>query len=52
MACYAAVARRRLGQLLGGVEGAQLIADADEWMRGQQVVRPERITTMLAPGFP
>jgi hypothetical protein len=52
MACYAAVARRRLGQLLGGVEGAQLIADADGWMRGQQVVRPERITTMLAPGFP
>ena len=51
MACYAAVARRRFGELVGGVEGAQFIADADEWMRGQQVVRPERITAMLAPGF-
>ncbi len=51
MACYAAVARRRLGELVGGAEGTQLIADTDEWMRGQQVVRPERITAMLAPGF-
>ena len=52
MACFSAVARRRLGELVGGVEGARLMSDSDEWMRGQQVVRPENFTNMLAPGLP
>jgi len=51
MALYAAAARRRLGQVLGGDEGAALVEEAEQWMRGQGIVRPDRWTAMLAPGF-
>jgi hypothetical protein len=51
MALYAAAARRRLGELLGGDEGAALIAIATAWMRAEGIVRPERMAAMLAPGF-
>jgi eukaryotic-like serine/threonine-protein kinase len=51
MAIFAASARRRLGELAGGSEGDELISRADSVMRAQQVVRPERIAAMLAPGF-
>jgi eukaryotic-like serine/threonine-protein kinase len=50
MALYAAAARRRRGQLLGGDEGAVLIAEADAWMAGQDVKNPARMADMLAPG--
>jgi hypothetical protein len=43
MALYAAAARRRCGQLLGGDAGAQLIASADMAMGEQGVRRPERM---------
>jgi len=51
MNLYAAAARRRLGQLMGGAEGAELIAAADRWMNAQRIKKPARLTRMLAPGF-
>jgi hypothetical protein len=51
MPLFAATARRRLGQLTGGDEGAALVTEADAWMRGQLVKKPERMAEVLAPGF-
>ena len=51
MALHAAVAHRRLGQLLGGDEGKGLIARADAWMAGAGVVDADALVRMLAPGF-
>ena len=51
MALYAMAARRRRGLLLGAGRGRELSASADEWMRGQEILNPERMTAMLAPGF-
>jgi hypothetical protein len=51
MALYAAAARRQLGRLRGGEGGATLVSAVDAWMRGQSIVRPERMAAMLAPGF-
>jgi hypothetical protein len=51
MALFAAAARRRLGEVLGGEEGRALVEAASAWMRAQGVADPERITAMLAPGF-
>ena len=48
---YAAAAKRRLGTLLGGEEGQALIETADAWMAGQGVVRPDRMSAMLVPGW-
>jgi serine/threonine protein kinase len=49
---HAAAARRRLGEQVGGREGRRLVEQADAWMKGQNVRRPDRITALLAPGFP
>ena len=51
MRLYAAVARRRLGERLGGERGPQLIAEADLWMSEQRVKNPAALTRVLAPGF-
>ena len=51
MKLYAAVAKRRLGEISGGVEGQLLIEEADSWMREQKIKAPTRITRMLAPGM-
>jgi hypothetical protein len=51
MALYANAARRRLGKLVGGDEGAALVNDADAWLRGQLVKIPERMVDVLMPGF-
>jgi tetratricopeptide (TPR) repeat protein len=48
---YAAAARRRLGRLIGGDRGRELVAAADAWMTGQQVRNPARMTAMFTPGF-
>jgi hypothetical protein len=51
MALCAAAARRRLGVLVGGDRGATLVAQADVWMRGQEIREPGRMTEVYAPGF-
>jgi serine/threonine protein kinase/tetratricopeptide (TPR) repeat protein len=51
MRLYAAAARRRLGETVGGERGAQLIAEADAWMTAQKIKNPVAMTRMLAPGF-
>jgi hypothetical protein len=52
MALYAAAARRRQGELLGGRAGQDLAAAAEAWMDGQHVRNPRRMTGLVAPGFP
>jgi tetratricopeptide (TPR) repeat protein len=51
MELYAAAARRRRGQLLGGDAGRALAAAAEAWMTAQGIQHPARMTAMLAPGF-
>jgi hypothetical protein len=51
MRLHAAVARRRLGQLVGGSEGQELVRRAEEWMTGQKIRNFDRMTRMLAPGW-
>jgi 1,2-phenylacetyl-CoA epoxidase PaaB subunit len=45
------VARRQLGLLVAGDEGAALVAAADAFMRAQAVRDPGRVAATLAPGF-
>ncbi len=52
MGLHAAAARRRLGEMLGGDAGRSMADQADAWMQAHQIVNPERMTAMLAPGFP
>ena len=52
MALMAATARRRRGQILGGDEGRALVVAANAFMSTQRIVRPDRMTAMLMPGFP
>jgi energy-coupling factor transporter ATP-binding protein EcfA2 len=47
MALCASAARRRRGELLGGSAGARLIADADRWMAGQTIKKPEAMTRLI-----
>ena len=49
MALYAAVARRRLGETLNSDRGHELIDQADDWMRKQQIKNPSSFATCL-PG--
>jgi serine/threonine protein kinase/tetratricopeptide (TPR) repeat protein len=51
MSLYAAAARRRLGETLGGDQGRELIKKAGNWMSRQQIRNPEAFTNLLAPGF-
>jgi tetratricopeptide (TPR) repeat protein len=51
MALHAAAARRQQGVLAGGDAGAALVADADAFMRGQGIRRPERFAELFAPGL-
>jgi hypothetical protein len=51
MPLHAAVARRRRGELLGGVEGRAMATSATRWMEAQGVVHPARLTVLYAPGF-
>jgi hypothetical protein len=51
MGLHAAVARRRLGQLIGGDDGAALVRAAELWMMDQRIVNVEGMTQLLAPGF-
>jgi hypothetical protein len=51
MKLWAAAARRRRGELLGGDEGRALVAAADEAMQAEGVEDSVRYCAMLAPGF-
>ncbi len=50
MAGYATAARYQLGSLLGGEEGAELVARAEEAMKAQGVRVPARFAAVLVPG--
>jgi serine/threonine protein kinase len=50
MALHAASARYQLGKALGDAEGRKLVAAAEDWMRGQNILVPERFAAMLVPG--
>jgi hypothetical protein len=50
MELYAAAARRRLGELVGGVEGSEMIRSADAWMKSSRIRDPAKMTRFLAPG--
>jgi hypothetical protein len=52
MRLHAAAARRRLGECKGGSQGHSLRKQADAWMKSQNILRPDRMTALLAPGFP
>jgi eukaryotic-like serine/threonine-protein kinase len=52
LSLYAICARRRIGQLTGGVSGTALLTDADAAMRARAIADPTRFSRMLVPGFP
>jgi hypothetical protein len=52
MRLNAASARRRLGHLIGGCRGQDLIVTADRWMTAQRIRVPARMAATCAPGFP
>jgi hypothetical protein len=52
MALHAAVARRRLGKLIGGDDGRVLLDAAEAWFHAEGVKNPDALAAMLAPGFP
>jgi hypothetical protein len=49
--CVGTAARRQYGVLLGGPEGARIVDTVDEYLAGQQVKRPDRLSAVHAPGF-
>jgi serine/threonine protein kinase len=49
MALHAAVARRALGLLIGGTEGATLVSDAEAWMSSQSIRSPARLSHLIIP---
>ncbi len=44
-----AAARRRLGALLGGDRGRELVAAAERWMAGAGIKNPDRMTYLVSP---
>jgi serine/threonine protein kinase len=52
MGLFAAAARRRLGELVGGDRGKNLIETANAWLNGQGIQNTKNMTTLHAPGFP
>jgi eukaryotic-like serine/threonine-protein kinase len=50
MLLYAAAAKRRRGELIDSDDGLNMIREADEWMSGQKIKNPERMTNILVPG--
>jgi len=51
MRMFAAAARHQLGVLVGGDEGAALLAEADAYFVGEGFVNPKRMAVTLMPGF-
>jgi hypothetical protein len=48
---FAAAVRWQRGQLLGGDEGAALIANARAFMSAQGILKPEKFAALFVPGF-
>ncbi|HVU05072.1 MAG TPA: protein kinase [Polyangiaceae bacterium] len=48
---HAAAARFEWGRLVGTGDGARSVADAERAMAAEGIVRPERVSRMLVPGF-
>ncbi len=44
-------ARMRLAQVVGSEDARQTILDVDSWMRERGILQPQRILSVLAPGF-
>jgi len=51
MRLRAMAARRRLGQSLGGDGGRELIAQADDWMRSQEIKKSCLADANASPGL-
>ena len=51
MTLYAAAARCRLGEIVGGDRGRELLSQTDELMRKRQVKNPEAFANLLVPAF-
>ena len=51
MAIHAAATRHRLGELLGGEEGREMVDAARAVMLAQRIKSPDRVAAMLLPGF-
>ena len=51
MNLYTQAVKWRRGELLGGDEGAALVAAARAFYENESVVRPDQLVNMLAPGF-
>ena len=51
MAGWATAGKRRLGALLGGEEGRELVAQADAWFEAQGVVNTARFARFHFAGF-
>jgi ATP/maltotriose-dependent transcriptional regulator MalT len=51
MALYAAAARYRRGQLVGGAEGKTLMTESESWLSNQKIRNCRRMIDMLAPGI-
>ena len=51
LAMHAAAVRRRIGQMLGGERGRELVAAGDAFMLSQSVVNLEATTELQCPGY-
>jgi hypothetical protein len=49
MPMHTRLVRRQRGILLGGDDGKLLIADADAWLRAQEIRDPERLSQLMVP---
>jgi serine/threonine protein kinase/tetratricopeptide (TPR) repeat protein len=52
MRMYAACAKRRLGQLVGGEPGQALVAESDALITREGLAVPAKVVRCLAPGYP
>jgi hypothetical protein len=52
MQLYAAVARRRLGALVGGDRGRDLRRASDAYMAAEDIRNPGAMSRLIAPGLP
>src|SRR5262249_33545224 len=46
-----ALTNRLIGKLRGGTEGQAMVHEADGWMRGEGIIRPERISRIYCAGL-